>query len=97
MRPEGLRAPTAKAAADEAHKLQTRLSRGEKRNRKRMATVASVYDAAPAPRTPRDVLARTSPVVAERVAAGTLAVGIAGLGASDAATAPSGSGVGGVT
>jgi hypothetical protein len=59
MRPEALREATAKAAAEEQQKLKTRLSKGEKRNRKRMATVASVYDAAPAPRTPRDVLART--------------------------------------
>ena len=59
MRPEALREPTAKAAAEEQQKLKTRLSKGEKRNRKRMATVAAVYDAAPAPRTPRDVLTRS--------------------------------------
>lgn len=44
MRQEDLRAATKKAAENEQHKLKTRLSRGEKRNRKRMATVAAVYD-----------------------------------------------------
>jgi hypothetical protein len=57
MRPDGLRAATQKAAAEASPKLATRLSKGEKRNRKRMATVASVYDTAPAPRTPADILA----------------------------------------
>jgi hypothetical protein len=41
-RPDSLREATRKAAG-ECHKLKTRLSRGEKRNRKRMATVATVY------------------------------------------------------
>jgi hypothetical protein len=59
MRPDALRAATAQAAAEEQQKLKTRLSKGEKRNRKRIATVVSVYDAACAPRTPRDVLARS--------------------------------------
>ena len=44
MRQEALRAATKKAAEDEEHKLKTRLSKGEKRNRKRMAAVATVYD-----------------------------------------------------
>jgi hypothetical protein len=57
MRPEALRAATAEAAEQAAHKLQTRLSPGEKRNRKRMAEVGGVYDAAPAARTSVDVLA----------------------------------------
>jgi hypothetical protein len=57
MRPEALRAATAEAADQAAHKLQTRLSPGEKRNRKRMAEVGGVYDATPAPRTSVDVLA----------------------------------------
>jgi hypothetical protein len=56
MRPEALRAATAKAAAGAGHKLATRLSKGEKRNRKRMAEVGTVYDATPAPRIPADVL-----------------------------------------
>jgi hypothetical protein len=55
MRPDALRPATAKTAA--ATKLGTRLSKGEKRNRKRMATVAAVYDAAAVPRTPADILA----------------------------------------
>src|SRR5580704_1007516 len=46
MRQEGLRQATRKAAENEQHKLKTRLSRGEKRNRKRMATVAAVYSIA---------------------------------------------------
>jgi hypothetical protein len=36
--------------------LDTRLSKGEKRNRKRMAEVASVHDLTPVPRTPADIL-----------------------------------------
>ena len=44
MRREALRDVTKKAAENEEHKLKTRLSRGEKRNRKRMAAVATVYD-----------------------------------------------------
>ncbi|MDQ3774503.1 MAG: hypothetical protein M3461_09135, partial [Pseudomonadota bacterium] len=34
---------TKRAAERESHKLKARLSPGEKRNRKRMATVAAVY------------------------------------------------------
>jgi len=37
MRPDALRPATAKAAAKARHKLSSRLSKGEKRNRKRMA------------------------------------------------------------
>ncbi len=44
MRQSDLRASTQKALQTARHKKQTRLSKGEKRNRKRMATVASVYD-----------------------------------------------------
>jgi len=58
MRPQALRPATAEAAHKAAHKLQTRLSPGEKRNRKRVAEVGGVYDAAPSPRTPVDVLGR---------------------------------------
>jgi hypothetical protein len=57
MRPEALRAATAQAAARSTTKLATRLSKGEKRNRKRMAEVGAVYDAEPHPRTPDDILA----------------------------------------
>jgi len=60
MRPGGLRPATAKAAARANNKLETRLSRGEKRNRKRIAEVGAVYDLEPVPRTPADVLASGS-------------------------------------
>jgi len=56
MRPDALRAATAKAAAAGNTKLLTRLSKGEKRNRKRMAEVASVYDLTTVPRVPADIL-----------------------------------------
>lgn len=39
-----------------------RLSKGEKRNRKRMAQVAAVYSIAPFPRTPEDILRELRPV-----------------------------------
>ena len=42
MRPQGLREATAKTAA--SRKLSGRLSKGEKRHRKRMAEVAAVDD-----------------------------------------------------
>ena len=57
MRPDSLREQTAKAAAAAANKLTTRLSKGEKRNRKRMAEVGAVYDVTPVPRSPHDVMA----------------------------------------
>jgi hypothetical protein len=51
MRPEALRAATAKAAAAKGgNKLDERLSCGEKNGRKRMATLGTVYDAEPAVR-----------------------------------------------
>jgi len=56
MRADALRPATAKAAATATPKLATRLSKGEKRNRKRMAEVGTVYDATPAARTPADIL-----------------------------------------
>jgi len=43
LRAEGLREATRRAAERGSHKLKTRPSRGEKRQRKRMATVAAVY------------------------------------------------------
>jgi Uncharacterised protein family (UPF0236) len=58
MRPDGLRPATRKAAVAATHKLKTRLSRGEKKDRKRMAELAVVYDTAPVPRSPADILAR---------------------------------------
>ena len=56
MRPRALRAATAKAAA-RLGKMRTRLSAGEKPNRKRMASLVTVYDAEPAKRRPHDVIA----------------------------------------
>ena len=56
MLPGALRPATAKAAAAAAGKLATRLSPGEKNGRKRMAELACVYDAAPVPRTPEDII-----------------------------------------
>ena len=52
MRPDALRPATAKAAAKPRTKLATRLSKGEKRNRKRLAEVGAVYDLHPVPRKP---------------------------------------------
>jgi hypothetical protein len=57
MRPDALRPATAKAAATTTTKLATRLSRGEKRNRKRMAEVGAVYQVTPVARTAADILA----------------------------------------
>lgn len=56
MRPDALRPATAKAAAEATSKLKTRLSKGEKRNRKRIAEVGAVYEAAPVPRVPSDII-----------------------------------------
>ena len=56
MLPDALRPATAKAAASAESKLATRLSPGEKNGRKRMAELACVYDAAPVPRTPEEVI-----------------------------------------
>ncbi len=58
VRPDSLRPATEKAAATATTKLTTRLSKGEKRNRKRMAEVGAVYDVSPVPRSPEDVMAR---------------------------------------
>jgi hypothetical protein len=71
MRPDALRAATAKAAAQASSKLTTRLSKGEKRNRKRMAEVGAVYDATPVVRSPADIMARdTDEAVPAPVATG---------------------------
>jgi hypothetical protein len=56
VRPEDLRPATQKAAARATRTLSTRLTKGEKRNRKRMAQVAAVYSVPPWVRTPMDVL-----------------------------------------
>ncbi|WP_369383164.1 ISKra4 family transposase [Streptomyces sp. cg36] len=57
MRPEALREATRKAAAKSAAAgRRGRLAPGEKPNRKRMATVACVFDTVPAPRRPHDII-----------------------------------------
>ena len=56
MRPSGLRKATRRAAERDSHKLKTRLCQGEKRNRKRMATVATVYSVAEHPRTAEQIM-----------------------------------------
>lgn len=56
MRPEALREDTRKKAENEKRKLSTRLSPGEKRNRKRMAEVGSVYFLKRQPRLPSDIM-----------------------------------------
>ncbi len=57
MRPDSLRPATERAAAAATTKLQTRLSKGDKRNRKRLAEVGAVYHSTPVLRSPADVLA----------------------------------------
>lgn len=51
-----LREETKKRAEEGKHKLDKRLSRGEKKNAKRMAMVAAVYTIQPFVRVPADVL-----------------------------------------
>jgi len=60
MRSDALRDATAKAAQRASPKLKTRLSKGEKSGRKRIAEVGAVYEIEPAPRTPVEVLVPTS-------------------------------------
>ena len=57
MRPEALREATQRARLAKTRTLRTRLAPGEKPHRKRMATLACVFDAAPAPRRPHDIIA----------------------------------------
>ena len=56
MHPNGLRESTRKAMEQETRKQRTRLSPGEKSNRKRMATVVSVYEIDRYPRSPEQIL-----------------------------------------
>jgi len=56
MRKQDLRAATRQAAAGRKRKLSKRLSKGEKRNAKRMATVAAVYTIAALSRTAEDIV-----------------------------------------
>jgi hypothetical protein len=62
MRREHLRPETRKAAEATPRRLRTRLTKGEKRHRKRMAQVAAVYTVAPYVRTVQDVLAELRPL-----------------------------------
>jgi len=65
MRKEDLRPATRKAAEkkeSDPHWPPKRLSKGEKRNRKRMAQVAAVYGIAPFPRKPEDILRDLRPL-----------------------------------
>ena len=62
MRHEDLRPETRAAAEATPRRLHTRLTKGEKRHRKRMAQVAAIYTVAPYVRTPADVLADLRPV-----------------------------------
>jgi len=55
MRPNSLRECTKKAA-QQSQKLNSRLSSGEKKDRKRMAQVASVYTVPAYNRTPEDIM-----------------------------------------
>ncbi|MDX3715000.1 ISKra4 family transposase [Streptomyces europaeiscabiei] len=57
MRPEALRPATLKAHRTAQRAMRTRLAPGEKPHRKRMATLACVFDATPAPRGPHDIIA----------------------------------------
>lgn len=73
MRPEALREKTRRAAAESEHKLTTRLSKGEKAHRKRMAEVGCVYDLDPVVRRAEDILrppgAEPAPATAPRARA----------------------------
>lgn len=60
MRHEDLREATRLAAEKKVNKLETRLTPGEKKNRKRMAQVATVYSVAPWPRTAADIVQKSA-------------------------------------
>lgn len=62
MLPRDLREATRKAAEKRQHKLDKRLSKGEKRNAKRMATVATVYSLASYVRQPEQVARGLAPI-----------------------------------
>jgi exonuclease VII small subunit len=65
MRTQDLREQTRKAATARKHKMSARLSKGEKKNAKRMATVAAVYTMAPFVRKPEDLVAENNSARAE--------------------------------
>lgn len=56
MRPEDLREPTRRAAAERAQTFTARLGRGRRLYAKRMASVAAVYTVQPFVRTPEEIL-----------------------------------------
>lgn len=56
MKNEALREGTKKRAEEQQGKRKARLGKGEKRNRKRMATVASVYSIERHPRTAAEIM-----------------------------------------
>ena len=62
MRREDLREETKKRAGARVHHLEKRLSKGEKRNAKRMATVASVYPLDRLVRTPGEIAGELAPI-----------------------------------
>lgn len=62
MHKEDLREATRKAAERRKHKLDKHLSKGEKRNSKRMATVATVYSVAEFVRKPEEVVRKLAPI-----------------------------------
>ena len=58
MRTQDLKEKTRKAAEARTPKMKTRLSKGEKRNAKRMATVATVYTTETFERAPEDLVSK---------------------------------------
>jgi hypothetical protein len=61
MVPRDLREATRKAAEQASPKLEKRLTKGEKRNRKRMATVATLFTVSFYPRTPEQLVRSLAP------------------------------------
>ena len=66
MREQDLREATRKAAHNSKHKLQTRLSPGEKHHRKRMATVAAVYEVDPYLRSAAQIMGQDQTPMSQR-------------------------------
>jgi hypothetical protein len=66
MRPEDLREPTRKAAADRSQTFTARLGKGRRMNAKRMSTVASVYTIERYVRTPEQIYPEQKPQVLEK-------------------------------
>lgn len=58
MRHDALRPTTARAARRAEPKMASRLSKGEKKDRKRMAELGTIYSVVPVPRTPSEVMAK---------------------------------------